>query len=73
MLGLLAVEGHEIGNHSFRHEPWPHLYDAEAIAAELQSSGRKYVGATGQRPVGFRGPGFSLSPAGPRDPRPAQL
>ena len=68
-LGLLAAEGHEIGNHSFRHEPWLHLYDAEAIAAELQATEEHLQRATGQRPVGFRGPGFSLSADGARDPR----
>jgi len=60
-LGLLAAEGHEIGNHSFRHEPWLHLYDAEAISAELQATEEQIQRATGQRPVGFRGPGFSIS------------
>src|SRR6185369_10188375 len=25
-LGSLAAAGHEIGNHSFHHEPWLHLY-----------------------------------------------
>jgi hypothetical protein len=62
-LGTLAAEGHEIGNHSFRHEPWLHLYDAEAICAELQSTEEHIERATGQRPVGFRGPGFSVSAA----------
>jgi hypothetical protein len=62
-LGLLAAEGHEIGNHSFRHEPWLHLYDAEAVAAELQATEEHLERVTGQRPVGFRGPGFSLSAA----------
>ena len=60
-LRMLAGEGHEIGNHSFRHEPWLHLYDAEAISAELQATEEHLQRATGQRPVGFRGPGFSVS------------
>jgi peptidoglycan/xylan/chitin deacetylase (PgdA/CDA1 family) len=25
-LAALSAAGHEIGNHSFRHEPWLHLY-----------------------------------------------
>jgi peptidoglycan-N-acetylglucosamine deacetylase len=62
-LRMLAAEGYEIGNHSFRHEPWLHLYDAEAISAELQATEEHLLRATGQRPVGFRGPGFSVSAA----------
>ena len=62
LLRTLANEGHEIGNHSFRHEPWLHLYDAEAIRAELASAEEHILAATGQRPIGFRGPGFSVSP-----------
>ena len=63
MLRALANDGHEIGNHSFHHEPWLHLYDREAIRAELASAEEHILSATGQRPIGFRGPGFSISPA----------
>ena len=30
-LRLISEAGHEIGNHSFNHEPWLHLYEEEEI------------------------------------------
>ena len=33
--------GHEIGNHSFRHEPWLHLYDPQELEEELKGAGLK--------------------------------
>jgi peptidoglycan/xylan/chitin deacetylase (PgdA/CDA1 family) len=62
-LGAIAAAGHEIGNHSFRHEPWLHLYSREEIERELETAEEAIERATRHRPVGFRGPGFSLSPA----------
>ena len=32
-LASISAAGHEIGNHSFRHEPWLHLYTAEELDA----------------------------------------
>lgn len=60
-LASLAAAGHEIGNHSFRHEPWFHLYSEAEIDAELARTEDVLEDVTGQRPVGFRGPGFTLS------------
>lgn len=60
-LAALAAAGHEIGNHSFHHEPWLHLYPKGQIESELDRAEAAIEGATGRRPVGFRGPGFSLS------------
>ena len=60
-LRALADAGHEIGNHSFQHEPWLHLYTPEQIAEEFDRAEAAIETATGQRPVGFRGPGFSFS------------
>ena len=34
-LKAIADVGHEIGNHSFHHEPWLHLYSNEEISQEL--------------------------------------
>jgi hypothetical protein len=61
VLRALADAGHEIANHSFHHEPWLHLYTEAAIETELARAEEHIERATGQRPVGFRGPGFSLS------------
>ena len=60
-LRALADAGHEIGNHSFNHEPWLHLYSEEQLDAELAQAEQHIEAATGVRPIGFRGPGFSLS------------
>jgi hypothetical protein len=57
----IAEAGHEIGNHSFSHEPWLHLYTDQQIEAELSSTEEHIQKITGQRPIGFRGPGYSLS------------
>lgn len=62
-LGQLSAAGHEIGNHSFNHEPWLHLYSDGELESELQRAEEAIESATGQRTKGFRGPGFSLSTA----------
>jgi peptidoglycan-N-acetylglucosamine deacetylase len=54
--------GHEVGNHSHEHEPWLHRYSREQLVREIATAEDHIAGATGQRPVGFRGPGFSWSP-----------
>lgn len=62
-LAALAAAGHEIGNHSFRHESWLHLYSEAELDGELARAEEAIAEATGRRPAGFRGPGFSLSAA----------
>ncbi len=62
-LASIAAAGHEIANHSFHHEPWLHLYSQADIEAEIAKAEDAIEGATGVRPTGFRGPGFSLSKA----------
>ena len=61
VLRSISAAGHEIGNHSFRHEPWLHLYTAAELDEELRQAEDAIEAATGVRPRGFRGPGFSLS------------
>lgn len=61
-LASISAAEHEIGNHSFHHEPWLHLYSREQINDELARAEEHIERVTGQLPVGFRGPGFSLSP-----------
>jgi hypothetical protein len=62
-LSLLTKNGHEVGNHSYSHEPWLHLYTEERVRKELLDAAEQIQRATDQQPVGFRGPGFSWSPA----------
>jgi len=60
-LRSIADAGHEIGNHSFNHEPWLHLYSEEDIVKELADTEDAIEKITGKKPIGFRGPGYSLS------------
>ena len=60
-LRAIAAAGHEIGNHSFTHEPWQHLFDKERIEQEFARTEEAIEAVTGSRPRGFRGPGFSFS------------
>lgn len=60
-LKSIADAGHEIANHSFHHEPWLHLYSPDKLKDELTTAQDVIHQVTGKRPVGFRGPGFSLS------------
>ena len=62
VLASIADAGHEIGNHSFHHEPWLHLYSEEQVHAEFEEAELAIEKATGCRTDMFRGPGFSLSP-----------
>jgi len=62
-LRAIGDKGHEIGNHSFNHEPWLHLYNEEQLESELQQAEEAIESVTGKMPIGFRGPGFSLSPS----------
>jgi peptidoglycan-N-acetylglucosamine deacetylase len=61
LLRSIRTAGHEIGNHSFRHEPWLHLYSEEEIEAEIAAAEEHIERAIGERPVGFRAPGYSLT------------
>jgi hypothetical protein len=60
-LAAVAAAGHEVGNHSFRHEPWLHRYSEAELDEELDRAETAIATATGVRPAGFRGPGYSLS------------
>lgn len=60
-LRAIAAAGHDIGNHSFHHDPWLHLYSEQALDEEMRRAEEAIEAATGVRPRGFRGPGFSLS------------
>lgn len=62
-LSRISSAGHEIGSHSFKHEPWLHRYSEEEVEAELANAEDAIHQATGVRPRCFRGPGFSISTA----------
>ena len=60
-LASISAAGHEIGNHSFKHEPWLHLYTEQELVRELALTEEHLEHVTGQCPIGFRGPGFSFT------------
>lgn len=62
-LRLIGEAGHEIGNHSFHHESWLHLYSEAEIEREISIAEASIRFVTGQHPIGFRGPGYSFSPS----------
>jgi protoporphyrinogen oxidase/peptidoglycan/xylan/chitin deacetylase (PgdA/CDA1 family) len=61
LLGSIAEQGHEIGNHSYLHDPGLHRYPAERVDDDLGRAHDAIAEATGRRPEGFRGPGYSVS------------
>jgi hypothetical protein len=60
-LRSIADAGHEIGCHSFNHEPWLHLYSEQQVEQEITRAEEHIERVTGKKPIGFRGPGYSLS------------
>ena len=60
-LKKINERGHETGNHSFHHESWLQSYSREQVRQELADAEKAIIRATGQKPRGFRGPGFSWS------------
>ncbi len=63
VLREIVHRGHEVGNHSFEHDPWLHRYDASALERDIIGAEEAIAAATGERPIGFRGPGYSWTPA----------
>ncbi len=61
VLRLITQKGHEVGNHSFNHEPWLHLYSKDQLKQEILEAEKNILRVTGEKPVGFRGPGFTWS------------
>jgi len=61
VLRMIPERGHEVGNHTFHHDPWLHLYSEEQVDEELSRAEYHIGEATGEKPIGFRGPGFSFS------------
>ncbi|GLY53088.1 polysaccharide deacetylase family protein [Lentzea sp. NBRC 102530] len=59
----LAAAGHEIANHSFWHQPWLHRFSDEEVEKEVLRAEEAIMAAGAPKPVGFRGPGYSVTPA----------
>lgn len=57
----MTRRGHEVGNHSYHHEPWMEQWSEDQVFQELHQADRAIIRATGKKPVGFRGPGFCRS------------
>jgi hypothetical protein len=62
VLRSIADAGHEVGNHSFKHEPYLASYSPAEIDEELRKADTAIRAATGATIVGFRGPGYARSP-----------
>jgi peptidoglycan/xylan/chitin deacetylase (PgdA/CDA1 family) len=60
-VNAIAAAGHEVANHSFGHEPWLHRYSRGRLEDELSRTELAIIAAGAPRPVGFRGPGYSLT------------
>jgi peptidoglycan/xylan/chitin deacetylase (PgdA/CDA1 family) len=60
-LGSIAAAGHEIGNHSFCHEPWLYLRSEQRIHSDVRQAEEHIQEVTGYKPVGFRAPGYQIS------------
>ena len=60
-LKMITERGHEVGNHSYYHESWLQSYSYEETEKEIITAENAIEESTGQRPRGFRGPGFSWS------------
>ncbi|HEY4235251.1 MAG TPA: polysaccharide deacetylase family protein [Lacipirellulaceae bacterium] len=60
-LCALAAAGHELANHTFNHEPWLHTLSRARVESEICMAEELIERVTGVRPIGFRGPGYSVS------------
>ena len=63
MMKLMGESRHEIGNHSYEHEPWITGRSTADIAAEIELAQQTIETATGRKPSGFRSPGYALAPS----------
>ncbi len=62
-LTALADAGHEIGNHAFSHDALGARAGRAAVEDEIARAEEAIDAATGRRPLGFRGPGYTLCAA----------
>jgi hypothetical protein len=59
-LKRLNAAGHEIGNHTFHHRYDFSRQTPDAMAADIDAGAAAIGEATGERPVGFRAPGYTV-------------
>ncbi len=57
-----AAAGHELGNHSFSHRYEMARFDRARVDEEVERAHRAISEVAGAPPVGFRAPGYDLSP-----------
>jgi len=62
VLEEIVSAGHEVGNHSYSHEPWLHRYPEGYIRKEVISAEESILRCGGRKPIGFRAPGYGFSP-----------
>ena len=62
-LAEAARLGHEIGNHTYSHDFTLTRRPARIVAEEITRGAEVIEAAVGRRPVGFRAPGYALSPS----------
>jgi hypothetical protein len=60
-IASIVARGHEVGNHSFEHDSWLHLYTRDQLTEEIVKAENAIAAVAGERPRGFRGPGYSWS------------
>ena len=60
-LSALAAAGHEMANHTFNHEPWLHTLPRSRLESEICAAEELIERVAGERPIGFRGPAYSVS------------
>lgn len=57
----ITKRGHEVGNHTYDHEPSMHTFSKEGLEEQIIKTEEAIEQATGAKPLGFRGPGFTWS------------
>jgi peptidoglycan/xylan/chitin deacetylase (PgdA/CDA1 family) len=60
VLSELAAN-HEVGNHSFEHDQRMHRWQEDTLEDDITRTEEAIESATGTRPDGFRGPGYTVS------------
>jgi hypothetical protein len=60
-VAAITAAGHEIANHSYHHDPRLHRRSRDDLTSELVRTEQAIIAAGAPRPIGFRGPGYSVS------------